>query len=172
MSKTKKVKVRIIKCSHRFWWYADKIGMVYEVIDEGGMYWCNNPQGTILKSDCEIVDTPQQSRFDIESELIEFSNSIRKHAQAPFLSETKRNYDTLIKIKYQSIVTAFKSKDIDIDALISAIMPLWTFSNMNKDEFHKQLKERIAKVLLAESPQTKIPTIKGSEGGRLNTESI
>jgi len=120
-----------------------------------------------MKKNFEIVDIPQDVDFDIEAKL----NKLKVLYRAKYKLTIDDN-DTEITNTVNAIITAFKAKDIDTDALISAIMPLWTFSDINKDEFHKQLKERIAKVLLPEAPQTKTPTIKGNEGGRLNTESL
>lgn len=47
--------IKIIKCSRNGWWYKDRIGRVYSVMDKNDGYLYVD-QAMLMKEDCEILD--------------------------------------------------------------------------------------------------------------------
>lgn len=59
------MKVRIVKCSKLGWWYANKIGQIFDVVkryylihpdDERPEYQVKDGIGLIEKTDCEVIE--------------------------------------------------------------------------------------------------------------------
>jgi len=56
------VKIKIVKCSHPFWWYHGRVGQLADVTEShDGMDYIvkkkiDGETGYILKTDCEIVE--------------------------------------------------------------------------------------------------------------------
>ena len=69
------MKVRIVKCSNKNYWYFDKIGRIYDIDDiyeklgdkKSGLYLLKGVDNLIFKNDCETIE---YIRHDIINKLL------------------------------------------------------------------------------------------------------
>jgi hypothetical protein len=58
------MKVKIVKCSIGSSWYCN--GETYDVVDDDNHFFRFSPNKTILKSDCEVIDTDEYDTDNVE----------------------------------------------------------------------------------------------------------
>jgi hypothetical protein len=108
------MKVKILGAKLKSYWYADKIGVVYEVVDKGDNFEVINlPEHMIGKDDCEVVqEVTKKPPIGLRPEFIvlehrqkEIQEAVTRYMEAgwaipsSWTAEYYRNNSRLLEIK-------------------------------------------------------------------------